>query len=750
MSDACSLRTRITASLPVDPRFTTLYRPGCCRPRLYGCGRLSLTDALYRDKIKCLEEANFSVERTRHERKKAGKHISISSRPLPKPTIIIPILIYIALYFLTASAARSDKVLMIGKGALPIAATAGCISALSNICLVFLVLYYKKAGFLIALAAIIIPMPSLLVWIVVQGNVGSLTALFTNLLTILTLIIIMVDHVKMEKEQIRLQHLFTQTSVALVNAIDAKDTYTRGHSSRVAGYARRLAKMNGKNPEECDEVYYSALLHDVGKIGVPSSMINKSGKLTGEEYDVVKQHPVTGSQILETINEYPYLSLGAHYHHERYDGTGYPEGLKSVDIPEIARIISVADAYDAMTSIRSYRDPIPQDKVREEIFKGAGTQFDPDYARLMIHLIDSDTEYKMKERAKNNGFDDENRFMIHRYRSAVTPGILVDRRMTTIHMMIGSDDEATGVAPIPSILLFDALDGVAHSDEDEIRDKLYFEYGEIWFDGRTETKGARKMRVRILETVSPDITMNGDYRIEALRIKDHALIRIYGKSKTTELIVALPDSTRYLYIGLTGEHCAINGLTSARDTERSSDDDIPRIAAEISYINVPAGDIPNVQVDSYRTDASEGIEICDGLQIAFHTQSLPTARLVWHCPSVDLFCSDDGRMYGENYHDLAFARFDGEAWECGPECLMELDVNNSEEFVDRDTWKELNRKGYDTVITFRVEGNKITVISENGGIAIRNTAIVNMPGKKIYAALTGDQVALTGIRIKRP
>lgn len=134
---------------------------------------------------------------------------------------------------MTTFAARSDKVIMIGRGALPLAATAGAISALSNICLVFLVLHYKKAGFIIAVAAILIPMPALLKWIIVQGNVGSLTGLVTNLFTILMLVIIMLYHVKVEKEQRRLRELFTQTAMSLVNAIDTKDKYTTGHSSRV-------------------------------------------------------------------------------------------------------------------------------------------------------------------------------------------------------------------------------------------------------------------------------------------------------------------------------------------------------------------------------------------------------------------------------------------------------------------------------------------------------------------------------------
>lgn len=191
--------------------------------------------------------------------------------------------------------------------------------------------------------------------------------------------------------------MFEQTTEALASAIDAKDPYTHGHSSRVAMYAAQIARESGKPEKECEKVYYAGLLHDVGKIGIRSAVINKPGRLTDEEYVEIKLHPVLGDQILKRIQESPYLSIGAHYHHERYDGKGYPEGLKGVDIPEIARIIAVADAYDAMTSKRSYRDPIPQQQVRKEMVKGMGTQFDPEYAKILIHMIDLDIEYTMRE-----------------------------------------------------------------------------------------------------------------------------------------------------------------------------------------------------------------------------------------------------------------------------------------------------------------------------------------------------------------
>ncbi len=184
---------------------------------------------------------------------------------------------------------------------------------------------------------------------------------------------------------------------ALAYAIDAKDRYTNGHSSRVAEYSRMIAARYGYGEEEQNDIYIIGLLHDVGKIGIPDAIINKKDKLSDEEYDVIKKHPVIGKQILETIKEMPNLSSGARWHHERYDGRGYPDGLAGTSIPEVARIIAVADSYDAMTSYRSYRDPMTQEAVREEIINCKGTQFDPVFADIMVSIIDEDRDFLLRE-----------------------------------------------------------------------------------------------------------------------------------------------------------------------------------------------------------------------------------------------------------------------------------------------------------------------------------------------------------------
>jgi putative two-component system response regulator len=204
--------------------------------------------------------------------------------------------------------------------------------------------------------------------------------------------------VELRESNRKVRHLSEQMMMTLANTVDAKDQYTRGHSVRVATYAKEMAVRMGKSKEETDMVYYIGLLHDIGKIGISDTIINKPGKLTDEEYAVIKTHPAIGADILKDMTEIPNAAIGAHWHHERYDGNGYPDGLKGEEIPEYARIIGVADAYDAMTSKRSYRDVLPQEVVRAEIEKGKGTQFDPHIADIMLAMMDEDPEYQMREK----------------------------------------------------------------------------------------------------------------------------------------------------------------------------------------------------------------------------------------------------------------------------------------------------------------------------------------------------------------
>ena len=206
---------------------------------------------------------------------------------------------------------------------------------------------------------------------------------------------------ELRQQQARTKELFLQTITALSEAVDAKDRYTSGHSKRVAKYSKMIAIRMGKSKEEQEEIYRAGLLHDVGKIRIPAEIINKPGKLTDEEYNLIKIHPITGYNILRGIGDNSYIATASKYHHERYDGRGYPNGLAGENIPQIARILGVADSYDAMASNRSYRDALPQEIVRSEIEKGKGTQFDPEVANIMLEIIDEDKDYELRETQSN-------------------------------------------------------------------------------------------------------------------------------------------------------------------------------------------------------------------------------------------------------------------------------------------------------------------------------------------------------------
>lgn len=169
--------------------------------------------------------------------------------------------------------------------------------------------------------------------------------------------------------------------------IDAKDPYTNGHSNRVAKYTRMIAEEMGYEGEELDRIYYVALLHDCGKIGVPDNILGKPGRLTDEEFEIIKSHTKIGGDILSSFKSLNNVGEGARYHHERYDGKGYPEGRAGEDIPLIARMICVADSFDAMNSNRVYRNKLTKEDIFREIETNKGKQFDPQIADVLLRLI---------------------------------------------------------------------------------------------------------------------------------------------------------------------------------------------------------------------------------------------------------------------------------------------------------------------------------------------------------------------------
>jgi putative two-component system response regulator len=195
--------------------------------------------------------------------------------------------------------------------------------------------------------------------------------------------------------------LTVQTITSFANSIDAKDSYTKYHSQHVAKYAEKMAKKLGWDKSE--------ILHDIGKIGIPDYILNKPGKLSAEEYEIIKKHPVVGGDILSEVTVVPYLSVGARNHHERYDGRGYPSGKKGEETPLVGRIVSIADAVDAMISTRAYREGGSIERAIEELKRCSGTQFDPELVPIMIEILEEGIEFLDKENSleKEHALDDD-------------------------------------------------------------------------------------------------------------------------------------------------------------------------------------------------------------------------------------------------------------------------------------------------------------------------------------------------------
>lgn len=195
--------------------------------------------------------------------------------------------------------------------------------------------------------------------------------------------------------KVETQHIKLQLH-DLLQALFQKDIYTLGHAYRVAGYARTLAARLGLTQTEQNEIYYMALLHDVGKLEVPTALLHKNTALTESELRTMHGHTALGEQILRTTPGLACYAPGARWHHEWFDGSGYPDGLRGAQVPLTVRIIAVADAYDAMTSARVYQNVLPQQKVKAEMQRSRSVQFDPQVADAMLALIDEDKEYRMR------------------------------------------------------------------------------------------------------------------------------------------------------------------------------------------------------------------------------------------------------------------------------------------------------------------------------------------------------------------
>ena len=221
-------------------------------------------------------------------------------------------------------------------------------------------------------------------------GIGMIILLFVNIIRTLRNLQDMELHrqkIEVEKSKQQTERISLQMMQTLATTIEAKDEYTRGHSYRVAEYAALIAKELGWSQDEITNLKHAAHLHDIGKIGIPDSVLNKPTQLTENEDNLLKKHTIIGAEILKDVTLIPHVVEVTRNHHEHYDGSGYPDGLAGTEIPIYARIIAVADCYDAMNSRRIYRNALSQDEIYEEILKNKGTQFDPEIADIFLTLL---------------------------------------------------------------------------------------------------------------------------------------------------------------------------------------------------------------------------------------------------------------------------------------------------------------------------------------------------------------------------
>ncbi len=245
-------------------------------------------------------------------------------------------------------------------------------------------------------------------------GIGMIILLFTNIVRTIQKIHMVEEkrhHLELEIEKKQNKKITLQMMESLSTTIEAKDEYTRGHSRRVAQYAALIAENLGWSNEEIQNLKNCAYLHDIGKIGIPDQILNKPGKLTNEEFNLIKQHTTIGQDILKDITIIPHIDEVTRSHHEHYDGTGYPDGLKGNEIPIQARVIALADSYDAMNSRRIYRNALSHGRIYHEIQMNAGTQFDPEITKVFLKLMDNGSLYNLENEILPTQEDTINKFI---------------------------------------------------------------------------------------------------------------------------------------------------------------------------------------------------------------------------------------------------------------------------------------------------------------------------------------------------
>lgn len=283
----------------------------------------------------------------------------------------------------------SSKVFFVLNHPIPVASLAGAFASVSAVLFICWVVFYRKLGAYTSFVILGIRFIGLIQELIVSHTV-NIPAGFTSIVAIISVIVIYNSNEMVRKTQEKHRKEFEDFTYSIIgafaNCIDGKDSYTNGHSFRVAQYTRLLAEKLGESKDTAEDFYNIALLHDIGKIGIPDAILTKPGKLTDEEFALMKSHAQRGYEILKDVKIHEDIAAGAHYHHERFDGKGYPEGLSGKDIPWVARIIAVADTFDAMNSTRSYRNNLPIDFIVSEIERCSGSQFDPVVVNAFLDL----------------------------------------------------------------------------------------------------------------------------------------------------------------------------------------------------------------------------------------------------------------------------------------------------------------------------------------------------------------------------
>ena len=511
-----------------------------------------------------------------------------------------------------------------------------------------------------------------------------------------------------KKEQKKMRSIFGQAAQAMACVLEKGSQTQKGRAERIALISRELAKKAGKNEEECDKVFYAGFCFEAG------------------------------DEALSCIKAFPFLCETA-----KSVGKVYDENL-----PEYSRIITVAKDYDKMINDST----VPLFYVRDYFIREAGRKYDPLYTKCIVQILDSETNKGVFEKVSE---ELKTELICHNYREEISYGIPVLQNIENISFeceLLSSDKTEVSSATkfaAPSIILFDSSDEKVQTSPETIDYHKYLEYGEIWFDSHFVSTSCRNMEVR--NETENKISDNGtlfSYKIAACRFEDHLMLKMQGPVKSFDVIVALPSASKSAFIGITGENVHIKNIKIEQTEHLVQENDIPRIAEKLEYINRIESDIPNVQITKPLAVFTQGVEIRNSMKIYFHTQSLPDANLVWHCPYIILYYSEDGKVHGKNYCEYAMIKFDGEENGSNEFAENNFVMKKTEGFSSWEEWEELNKIGYECQVEFIKKGSQLTLTTQNKGIFIQNTTKVRNGNKEFFVAFSGDQVALTDIRIR--